>query len=166
VPPQLLHNDGDLDTQFMLEWWAAHINRVTAEAERAGPIVPISVLVLPRGKRENYVPNDRAIAGYDEVCAWAAQRGGATLLADDVTDWRVQIRAILGARVIVTDYGSSSLMNGSLARNATLIVLGQQHPMAAVTALVDWQARARGNRVHYVPTLAAVPALYDQLMAT
>ena len=86
-----------------------------------------SVLVLPRGKKENWIGNERTMAELDILCKWVEDGrypGASTFHSDAVTDVRVQVKALAHARVIFVSYGSAMFFNAALARNATVHVLG------------------------------------------
>jgi hypothetical protein len=164
LPPRLLMNDAALPVPTFRAWWDAHVDALRAAAgvgeddDNAAPRTP--VLVLPRQSRENFAANDRTVEGYPAVSAWAEARGGRTLHTDTVTDFGEQVRAVASARAIVCDYGSSFLVNGSLARNADIVVVGSLFNIHSCVSIAE-SMRARGNRLHFIRSLADAPAALE-----
>jgi hypothetical protein len=97
-----------------------------------GPLTPTSVLVMPRGKKDNYSPNDRSYPGFEPLMQWTEAHNGRVLHTDNVTDLRIQIRAIASARIVVLPEGSAFFASGPFAASAVVIVVG--------TELLLWQS--------------------------
>ena len=136
-------NNAAADPASMITWWDAHVrymqcaaglnvrgsiyNRISRHTpldNELGPIIPISVLVMPRGTKENLRQNDRTYSGYDELSQWAEANNGRAFHTDNVTDFRVQIRAIAAARIVVLPEGSAYTASGSFAAHSLVIVVG------------------------------------------
>jgi hypothetical protein len=141
--PKTSLGDPATDSVVLLERWNAHVKFIQCSSGlnvqttiynreshstpldgELGPIVPTSVLVMPRGRKENLRVNDRVYPGFDVVAQWAESNGGRTLYVDNVTDYRIQVRAIASARVIVLPEGSAFHASGGLAAHAVIIVVG------------------------------------------
>ena len=135
--PLFLLNSALLDLGLGARAFAAHMQRVRSHAGLGGlcgnwgGAGAARLLLMPRGSRENFFWNDRAVPHEREVMAhFNGTRGAQWLFTDEVRDIGEQARAVAGARVIVTHYGSALFFNGAIARNATLVVLGslgEQH---------------------------------------
>ena len=185
VPFQSM-NDLMLDRYNYLRLWDAHItflqcssgirSRETLFSLRCndtlfkaldtelGAVQPSSVLVMPRGVKENLKSNDRSYPGFEPVMLWAAQNKGRVLFTDDVTDFRVQIRAIASARILVVVEGSAYFMAGSLASNTFIVVVGNQLyalqiMFPAISALHDYIRSSNNNTVLFVSSAAEVMPL-------
>ena len=170
VPFQTM-NDFTLDRYTYLSLWDAHIKFLRCAsgfqsretlfnirhqdallAAELGEMRPLSVLVMPRGVKENLKSNDRSYPGLEPIMQWAVQHEGLVLYTDHVTDFRLQIRAIASARILVVVEGSAYLMAGSLASNTLIIVLGhqlieQQIVFPAIAALHHYIRFSNNNTV-------------------
>ncbi len=155
-PPLLLLNDLSIDLLPFSALWSSHILFLYEKAGLNTSAVSkrIEILALPRQIRENYKLNDRVIPGFVEFCKEVEQRiGGYVLHTDEVADLLEQIRIVASSQIIVLDYGSSFLVNGSLANNSLLLVVnGTLAPFPALEEQCRWM-RSRGNHIVYVATL-------------
>jgi hypothetical protein len=182
--------DHHLDPQHFYTLWDAHIkymqcasglnvrgtvynriSRSTALDAELGPITPVSVLVMPRGTKENLRRSDRTYPGFEPLMHWAEANNGQVLHTDNITDFRVQVRTIASARIVVLPEGSAYLSSGALAAHAVVIVIGtyltaQQSLNPRIVALYDFVANGcmHGcNHVLSVETAADVlPAIMDR----
>ena len=182
--------DHHLDPQHFYTLWDAHIkymqcasginvrgtvyNRISRSTPldaELGPITPVSVLVMPRGTKENLRRSDRTYPGFEQLMHWAEANNGRVLHTDNITDFRVQVRTIASARIVVLPEGSAYSASGSLAAHAVVIVIGtyltaQQSLNPRVVALYDFVANGcmHGcNHVLSVETAADVlPAIMDR----
>ena len=152
-PPLILLNDMNINIPLFSALWSSHINFLSSSAIST-PCKNISVLALPRQKRENYIPNDRIIPYSDEFCDWTKQQvNGFVLRTDEICDLFEQVRIINSSRTIVLDYGSSFLFNGSLAQNSLIIVVnGTLLAFPSLQSMEKWMI-SRGNRIVYVNDL-------------
>lgn len=92
-----------------------------------------SVLIMPRGKVENLVVNDRAIPELDVLANIVENEnisGAEVLRTDSVEDIRVQVAAVANAKVIFVGAGSAAYVNSLFAENATVYALGPGNVMA------------------------------------
>jgi hypothetical protein len=135
-PPLLLYNQWDTDLPLVARVWGAQAEFFRARsglgrcqgapAPRAAP----RLLLMPRGTSENFALNDHIAARRnesEEAAVWArgvSELGGEVFLTDAAPDLPTQLRAVDAASVIVVVYGSAMFFNEALARNATVIALG------------------------------------------
>jgi hypothetical protein len=157
LPPSLMTSDAKLDVAVFMAWWDAHVDamRAAAGASATSP-KSLPVLVLPRPSR----PSTSATASaYGAVSAWAEALGGRTLRADGDADLAEQIRTVDAARSLVCDCGSAFFVHASLARDADIFALGSLFMVPSSVAQFN-RMRARGNRVHFVDSLADVPQTF------
>jgi hypothetical protein len=86
-----------------------------------------SVLVLPRGRKENYGPNERKIPELDILASLVEDsdvHGAEVLRSDEVNDIRHQVQAISRAKVIFVSAGSAAYFSMLFAVNSTIYVMG------------------------------------------
>ena len=143
------------------------ISRPTPLDDELGPIIPVSVLVMPRGTKENLRQGDRFYPGFDQVIQWAEANGGRAFYTDNVTDFRVQIRAMAASRIIVLPEGSAYTGTGAFAAHAFIIVVGTyltelQSNNPRIVALYDYVAH---GCMHSCNDVLVVPSAADVLPA-
>ena len=133
-PPLILYNQWDTDLAMVRRVWgtqAEFFRRASglgrcAPGRRAAP----RLLLMPRGSKENFALNDKIAARRnesEEEVLWAraqAELGASVFSTDAAPDLPTQVRAVDGASCIVLIYGSAMFFNEALARNATVIALG------------------------------------------
>jgi hypothetical protein len=86
----------------------------------------VPILYLPRQKLENYVPNDRTITNSDEISDLVIRLGGSVLHTDNIEHLEDQMSAVNSAKIVITDWGSSFLVNSMFANDtAKFIILGR-----------------------------------------
>jgi hypothetical protein len=128
-PPLLSLNDMEADIPLWRTLWAEFCERLRASAGLLNepPWMPAKgLLLLPRGKLENYKANDRKVEALDWIATEITSgRAGArtTVLYTDSTDLRTQVQSVSGNNTIILNYGSSLFFNGGLARNATIFAI-------------------------------------------
>ncbi len=154
IVPHHIMDEPTIDVPMFEELWSTHILFLRRAAGLADDTPKtINVLALPRQSRENFKHNERVVPETKEMCTWARRLpGGKILSTDTVTDLLDQVRMVASSRVIVTDYGSSSYVNGSLATNSLIIISNRPNPTPyrAGQAIERW-ILSRGNRIIYVP---------------
>jgi len=119
----LIHRAVDVD--FGDEYLTWLYPRLRTLAGVSGCAAPRDVVILPRGKKENYANNENSHRGgnFSAFEGIARGRGLTVLNSDDVTDFRDQVRALARAKVVVVHYGSAFCVNSMLTRDAVLIVV-------------------------------------------
>lgn len=136
-PPLLSINDGSTpDVPFAEALWTNFIRhlRFVAGVELPSPWLPNRVLLLPRGKKENYVFNNRLEPLIERLSSFAEKEPqlpcGAILETysyDSFVDMRLQVQLQAEAKVYIVAYGSAHFFNIALSRNATIIVSNKLH---------------------------------------
>lgn len=79
----------------------------------------IELLILPRQKKENY---NHRINNCDDIIN--NLKNAIILNTDYITDFNIQIQTIKSSKIIIVTDGSSFLLNGLIAKNSKIIVLG------------------------------------------
>lgn len=173
-PPLILYNQWDTDLAMVRRVWgtqAEFFRRASglgrcAPGRRAAP----RLLLMPRGSKENFAQNEASQAGArrnesEEGVLWAraqAELGASVFSTDAAPDLPTQVRAVDGASCIVLIYGSAMFFNEALARNATVIALGDlgHHDIMNTFRAIHDYAQAF-NRVIIVPK----PYTAEQVLA-
>ena len=162
-PPLILYNQWDTDLAMVASVWAAQtelFRRRSGLGPRcSAPTRPVPrLLLMPRGHKENYAANDGIAARRnesEEALLWAraqAELGGVLFLTDTAPDLQTQIAAVDAASVVVVVYGSALFFNEAIARNATVIALGDLgHHDIMNTFRAIHDLALRSNRVLIVP---------------
>jgi hypothetical protein len=127
-PPLFSLNDIAADVQLWLRLWAefCELLRATAGLKIEPPWLPAGLLVLPRGKLENFASNNHMVESLDWIASKIAEgRGGAgaTVLYTDSAQLVEQVQIVCAHRVLILNYGSAFFFNGGLARNASLFAV-------------------------------------------
>ncbi len=127
-PPLLSLNDMAPDVELWLRLWAefCELLRASAGLSSKPPWLPAGLLVLPRGKLENFAPNDRVVESLDWIASAIAGRrggGGAAVLFTDSAKLALQVQTVCAHRVLVLHYGSAFFFNGGFARNASVFAV-------------------------------------------
>ena len=132
---------------------------------KCGPIQKdISVLYLPRGKKENSAGTDRVIPYQNELLEMVSNIENSYIYyTDSTTDFIDQVRVVRRASVIILDYGSSLLVNGFFAEGSKILVLGDStlHLQNLRPLLLLKDAIRRGND-HYYTQYGLAPYLIFQ----
>ena len=124
----------------------------------------ISVLYLPRGKKENLAGTDRAIPFQNELIQMVNSiENGCVYYTDTTTNFIEQVSIVRRASVIILDYGSSLLVNGFFAERSKILVLGDStlHLQNLRPLLLLKDAIRRGND-HYYTQYGLAPYLIFQ----
>jgi hypothetical protein len=132
IPPGQYLNDFILNKELFhqtLNAFITYIKQYSSITEE--PLTTFSphrtILVLPRGRKENYGPNDRNIPELDILASLVEDgsvAGTEVLRSDNVTDIRQQVQAVTRARVIFVSAGSAAYFNMLFAVNSTIYVMG------------------------------------------
>jgi hypothetical protein len=133
-----------------------HVSRFyNGITNKCGPIQKdISVLYLPRGKKENSAGTDRVIPYQEELIEMVNSiEKSYVYYTDSTTNFIDQIRVVRRASVIILDYGSSLLVNGFFAEGSKILVLGDStlHLQNLRPLLLLKDAIRRGNDHFYTP---------------
>jgi Glycosyltransferase 61 len=177
-PPLFLVNNPWLDLGLGARSYASMMGRIRKYAgldplcggaeERANKL---RLLLLPRGKKENFKWNDREIRHEKETIQHYNETPfHVVYYTDDVKDIREQVRLVASADIIVTHEGSAMYLNGAFARNSSLVVLGalgdQHKDVHALRAL--WAYMEAFNSIARVDSwlnLWDVTAMIDERLA-
>jgi hypothetical protein len=180
VPFQSIPNPA-INVELFAKRWFAHVRymqcasginvrepvynraRLTTPLDAAlGPLVPTSVLVIPRGNKQNVRVSDRAYPGFEPLMQWAEDQNGRVLLVDKSADFRQQIRAVAAARIIIVTEGSAFYVTAAWALRSVVIVVGtallEQIKVIRPLAVLH-QAIVAVNNVSFVPSAADVVPL-------
>ena len=156
-PPLQRGNSNRMDFLLFIRLVDKHFTRMRAAAE---PFKreEIPILIMPRQSKENYANNDRKVPGYDVLAQWVTRIGGKVLNTDEVMSMGEQASVVLASKVIVLDYGSSLFFNGVIARDSTILVIGNMHHhecpndnCALGHAHLFLKMISNGNRIHFIP---------------
>ena len=158
-PPLQRENSSRMDFMLFITLVEKHFARLRAAAE---PFKQdeISILIMPRQSKENYASNDRKVPGYDVLGPWATRIGGRVFNTDEVKSMGEQASIVLASKVIVLDYGSSLFFNGVIARDSTILIIGNMmHHVCPLEccecalghAHLFLKIIGNGNRVHFIP---------------
>jgi hypothetical protein len=79
------------------------------------------ILILPRQKKDNYKGNDRVCDCIDII---QNLQNAIVIHTDIMTDFSEQVRYLQTSKTIIVSDGSPFLLNGLIAKNSTVIVLG------------------------------------------
>jgi hypothetical protein len=180
VPFQSIPNPA-INVELFAKRWFAHVRYMQCasginvrepvynRARRAtpldaafGPLVPTSVLVIPRGNKQNVRVSDRAYPGFEPLMQWAEEQNGRVLLVDKSADFRMQIRAVAAARIIIVTEGSAFYVSAAWAAHSVVIVVGvalleQKRVIRPIAVL--YEAIAAINNVSFVPSASDVVPL-------
>ena len=89
-----------------------------------GSLIPFPVLVIPRGNKENYIHTERSYPGFEPILEWAQNNNGQILDPDAGAEFRIQVRMIASARIIVVTEGTAFYIDGALASGSHIICVG------------------------------------------
>jgi hypothetical protein len=181
-------NDYAINRYFFLELWDNHVKHTKCLSGLTDGVIyythfqstpldsilpevaPIPLLVMPRGTKENLKYNDRFYAGFEPLVSFAESHGGRAVYSDNVTDLRVEFRAIASARIIVVCEGSAYFANGAYATNAIIIVVGKaiiesQIDIPAIQVLQDYITISRNNSVIFVSSaIDVLPLIFSRFV--
>ena len=157
-PPLQRQNTDRMDFMLFVTLVDKHVSRIRSAAK---PFKQddIPILILPRQSKENFEVNDRTVPGYDVLGKWATRIGGKVLNTDEMTSMGEQSSLVLASKVIVLDYGSSLFFNGLIARNSTILVIGNLHNHDCLLGLncslgpahIFLKILSNGNSIHFIP---------------
>jgi hypothetical protein len=87
----------------------------------------IDILFLPRGKKENFIGNDRQIINQNNIENFLKDKYNAIVFnADNATDNFIdQVHLIKRAKIIILTYGAAFFVNSLFLDNCNIIVLGE-----------------------------------------
>jgi hypothetical protein len=130
IPPGQYLHDGALNIKLFHETLNAFVTTLKAYSQ-----YPVfndahrnrTVLILPRGRKENYGPNDRIVPELDILASMVDEGevlGAHVLRTDDVNDIRHQVNAVSRAKVIFLGAGSAVYFNMLFATGTTVYVFG------------------------------------------
>jgi len=158
-PPLQRENSSRMDFMLFITLVERHFERMRAAADPFKQ-EEIPILIMPRQSKENYAINDRQVPGYDVLGRWATRIGGKVFNTDEVKSMGEQASVLLASKVIVLDYGSSLFFNGVIARDSTILIIGNMmHHVcpreccdcALGHAYLFLKIISNGNRVHFIP---------------
>jgi hypothetical protein len=142
------HTKDDLYMRHVYRYYHSLISK-------CGPIQKdISVLYLPRGKKENLAGTDRVIPFQNEILEMIKSiENSYVYYTDSTTNFIDQIRVVRKASVIILDYGSSLLVNGFFAEGSKILVLGDStlHLQNLRPLLLLKDSIRRKNDYYYTP---------------
>jgi len=131
IPPGQYLHDGSLNMKLFHETLSAFVTNLIQFSqnliEASDVRLDRSVLILPRGQKENYGPNDRSIPELNILASLVEEGnllGAEVLRTDDLNDIRQQVNAVSRAKVIFLGAGSAAYFNMFFAANATIYVMG------------------------------------------
>jgi hypothetical protein len=171
-PPLILYNQWETDLPMVRNEWAAQVEMFRRRSGvgghcRAQPRPAPRLLLMPRGHKENYIGNDNLAERRNEteeakIFSRAQQElGGELFYTDTANDLESQVRAVDASSVIVVIYGSALFFNEALARNATVIALGDlgHHDIMNTFRAIHEYAQSFNNVV-----IVPKPYTADQVM--
>lgn len=114
----------------------------------------IDILFLPRGKKENFIGNDRQITNQDNIEKFLKEMYNAVIYnSDNATDnFLDQVRLIKRAKIIILTYGSASFFNSIFLKDCHIIVLDKiesQFNYPYVNFMYNY-ILSRNNSVDYI----------------
>lgn len=118
------------------------------------PKKDIDLLYLPRGRKENYVNNDRIVDCDDAILTLVNKYKHSYIYYTDTTKNIIdQVNLVRRAKVIICDYGSNFSFNTFFAEGAKILVLGvdDAHNHFAIWRELYSQVLERGNILEYIP---------------
>ena len=124
LPERISHNCMDFNPKYELyitnfvNYFETTISTINKD---------IDILFLPRGKKENFIGNDRHITNQDNIERLLKEiYNTVTYNADNATDNFIdQVQLIKRAKIIVLTYGSAFFVNSIFLNNCKIILLGE-----------------------------------------
>jgi hypothetical protein len=147
-----------------------HVSRYyNAITSKCGPIQKdISVVYLPRGKKENSAGTDRLIPFQNDLIQMVSTiQNSYVYYTDSTINFIEQVSIVRRASVILLDYGSSLLVNGFFAEGSKILVLGDStlHLQNLRPLLLLKDSIRRGNDHYYTQYGLAPYLVYQKLQS-
>jgi capsular polysaccharide biosynthesis protein len=124
LPERISHNCMDFNPKYEL-----YITNFVNYFETTTSTInkDIDILFLPRGKKENFIGNDRQITNQDNIIYFLKEIYNAVIYnSDNATDNFIdQVQLIKRAKIIVLTYGSAFFVNSIFLNNCKIIILGE-----------------------------------------
>lgn len=124
-PRYTTHHDGNLGNlenlydKYLTNYYNYIVNKIPSIQK------DISILYFPRGTLENYKGNDRTIVKQNEIIELIKTYNNSLVYFTDTTTNIVdQITLLKRAKIFITDYGSSFIVNSFFCENSRIIILG------------------------------------------
>ena len=114
----------------------------------------IDLIYMPRGRRENYVENDRRITNEDNIELLLKDKYNSIVFnADNAPENFIdQVKLINRAKIVVLTYGSAFFVNGCMLKNCKILVLDKiesQFNYPYMRFLRDYIAE--NNTINFIP---------------
>lgn len=119
------------------------------------PTKCIDILYLPRGRIENFKPNDRTIPCQEQLVDLLPMMYPSSRIyyTDQTKNMRDQIELVRSARILIVDYGSNLMFNGFFAEDSIVLVIGNIHRHLEnprpYQLILD--SETRGVKYYYLP---------------
>jgi capsular polysaccharide biosynthesis protein len=124
LPERISHNCMDFNPKYEM-YITNFVNYL--ESKMISTVKDIDILFLPRGKKENFIGNDRQINNQDNIEQLLKEKYNTTVYnSDNATDNFIdQVQLINRAKIIILTYGSAYSVNSIFLDNCKIIVLGE-----------------------------------------
>lgn len=124
LPERISHNCMDFNPKYEI-YITNFVNYL--ESTIISTNKDIDILFLPRGKKENFIGNDREITNQDNIELFLKENFNTIVYnSDNATDNFIdQIQWIKRAKIIVLTYGSAFFVNSIFLNNCKIIILGE-----------------------------------------
>jgi hypothetical protein len=115
----------------------------------------IDILFLPRGKKQNFIGNDRQITNQDNIEKILKEMYNAVIYnSDNATDNFIdQVQLIKRAKIIILTYGSGYSVNSIFLDNCKIIVLGEPGTQSIYpyARYLEHYILSRNNSLNFIP---------------